>query len=206
MSTPPQDPGSQEPPSGGNPPAGQKPYGPGQFPEISPGVPRYGQYAPEGFIPPSQQAPAEQTVPQYRPFPPAEPMPKPPLVQRAFIMIMGAGLLQLVSLVVSFFQIPELRSILQQTAAQFPEMTDSIVTAALVLSLVFNALFVALYVLIAVKIRAGRNWARIVGTVLAGLSLLLLFSGPFAIVQVALGVFGIVYCWLAPSRDYFRRL
>jgi len=53
---------------------------------------------------------------------------------------------------------------------------QSLVTAVRVTAIVTGVIVVALYVLFAVKMRAGRNWARIVLTVLTVLSLLSRFT------------------------------
>lgn len=185
---------------------------PGQFPEIAPGVPRYGQYAPEGYIPPNQQVSPNQTEPVQDPHSPppwqsAVPKPTgtPALVQRGFIMIIAAAIVHLAISVIGLFQIPQMRSVVLEFIAQAPELDASMADTVITLSFVFNAIGFALYLLVAFKIRAGKRWARMLGTVLAALSLTMLVGAPFAIVQVGLGILGIVYCWLAPSREYFKR-
>lgn len=206
MSVPPQEPAQ---PSQDGPP----PVGPGQFPEIAPGVPRYGQYAPEGYVPPNQQVPPnpqpgsgqDPHSPQPWTSRSAEPKGVPPLVQRGFIMILAAAIVYLAVAVMGLFQIPQLRAELLQSMPQIPEMNDSMINTAITLVFVFQAIGFALYLLVAFNIRAGKRWARMLGTVLAVLSLAMLVGSPFAIVQVALGAMGIVYCWLAPSREHFKR-
>lgn len=242
MSTPPQQPQtpeSHEPESqrpaaedSGTPEA--KPSVRGHYAEIAPGVPKYGQYAPEGFVPPNQQqAPAQQpgqtatlNQPNYTPQagqfnqnsapagyqgypqPNAQPKVTPRLVQRAFVMILLAGVIQFAAALFAALNISQLRDIAKQTMVQYGEsgLGDSVVNMAIAFSFVFYAISIGLYLWIAVKIRAGRNWARVLGTVLAVLSLLMLISlSPLSIVQVALGAIGIGYCWMAASSEYFKR-
>ena len=205
MSTPPQGPGPQDH-------DGSSPAAPGQFPEIAPGVPRYGQYAPEGYVPPNQQVQPNQAEPVPDPHSPppwqsaaATPAGVPALVQRGFVMIIAAAIVHLAISVIGLFQIPQMRSVVLESMARFPELNASMADTVITLSFVFNAIGLALYLLVAFNLRAGKRWARMLGTVLAVLSLTMLVGSPFAIVQVGLGVLGIVYCWLAPSREYFKR-
>lgn len=206
MSTPPQ--GSDRDDQNGPSPAG-----PGQFPEIAPGVPRYGQYAPEGYVPPNLQGSAGQSTPgpvapnTAQPWPATSPNTKtiPPLVQRGFILILVAAAVHLVTSLLGLFQIPQMRELLLRDFASLPQVNDSMIDMAITLAFILNAIGFVLYLVVAFNIRAGKNWARILGTVLAASSLIILFGSPFAIVQVALGGIGIGYCWLAASRDYFKR-
>jgi len=96
--------------------------GAGHYGEISPGVPRYGQYAPEGWQPPSPEAPAgphqPPSAPNYPGFggqqpsapigtplphrgagslPPGQHLAPPARVILACRLIMGAGVLQALS-------------------------------------------------------------------------------------------------------------
>lgn len=78
-----------------------------------------------------------------------------------------------------------------------------VVGAAVVLAL----LFAALYVLFAFKLRAGRNWARILLTIVAALSLLsLLYGGTGVSVLRVVGdltaVVGAVLTYLQSSSNY----
>lgn len=242
MSTPPQqpqvpeshEPESQRPAAEDSGATAATPPVRGHYAEIAPGVPKYGQYAPEGFVPPNQQqVPAQQpsqaaplNQPSYAqqagqfnqnsaptgylnyPQPNAQPKVAPRLVQRAFVMILLAGVIQFAAALFAVLNISQLRDIAKQTMVQYGEsgLGDSVVNMAIAFSFVFYAISIGLYLWIAVKIRAGRNWARVLGTVMAVLSLLMLISlSPLSIVQVALGAIGIGYCWMAASNEYFKR-
>ena len=57
--------------------------------------------------------------------------------------------------------------------ARTPTELGSAVSVAITVGVVFAVVFTALYVLLALQVRTGRSWARIVTWVLAGLSALL---------------------------------
>jgi len=73
---------------------------------------------------------------------------------------------------------------------------------------VLAVIFAGLYVLFAFKLRAGRNWARIVLTVIAALDLLTLVSGSAGTVVGYIGalaaVIGCVMSYMANSNGYIR--
>jgi len=65
----------------------------------------------------------------------------------------------------------------------------------------------AIQLLILWKMKAGRNWARIVLTILEVLSLGSLFTGAsgIGITAVVLGVVAVVLMWVPTSNAYFRK-
>ncbi|WP_329046062.1 hypothetical protein OG738_30645 [Amycolatopsis sp. NBC_01488] len=83
---------------------------------------------------------------------------------------------------------------------------DQAVTIAMITAVVIAVVIAALYLLFAFKLRAGRNWARIVLTVLTALQLLSLLIGQSTIVGyvgVLAAIAGVVMSFLAPSNAYF---
>jgi hypothetical protein len=101
---------------------------------------------------------------------------------------------------------------------QGKEATDSAIDAALTFGFVFAgvvaAVFFGLFLLFAFKMRAGRNWARIVLAVLGGLSLILNLVGLFGggggaltmiltVVQIALVGGAIYFMFVKESAAYF---
>lgn len=71
---------------------------------------------------------------------------------------------------------------------------------------VFTIIGLALYLLVAFFVRKGKNWARILGTVFAALSVLGLFGPPsFATIGTLLGIAAIVLLYLPGAAPYFRR-
>lgn len=206
MSTPPNDhnpgqdrppsdnPGTQQPSSGQLPPGGQaSPYG-------------YQNAQPSGYSYPGNMSQVSVT----------EKGPAPKEVERAFWLIVAAGVLSFISSVIGVLSVPA-----QGTAGG--------VGAAL--TLVFAAVATGIYILLAIFIRKGHNWARITATVLAVLSVLLyLFGllsvsmlegsdllqgqelmspGPFetiiGILVLVLGVAGVGMTYLKPARPYFQK-
>lgn len=97
---------------------------------------------------------------------------------------------------------------------------DSLVTTAKVVAAVIGVIFLALYLLFDFKMRAGRNWARIVLTVLSVLSIFNAFSASASVtinnqvyqsssskalgwVTVVLSLVAIVLMYLPASNRYF---
>lgn len=68
-------------------------------------------------------------------------------------------------------------------------------------------LFVVIELIIVFKMRAGRNWARIVITILEVLGLASLFTNPtfWSWGAVVLSLIAVVLMWLPASNAYFRR-
>ncbi|MEV7042541.1 hypothetical protein [Amycolatopsis sp. NPDC051061] len=80
-----------------------------------------------------------------------------------------------------------------------------VTTAASAGALVFSVIMSLLYILFAAKVRAGRNWARILLTVVAGLQLLAITFGQSTTLGYVSGlcaVVGAVGCFVKPSNDY----
>jgi hypothetical protein len=82
---------------------------------------------------------------------------------------------------------------------------SQVTTAASAGALVFSVIMSLLYLLFAAKVRAGRNWARILLTVIAGLQLLAITFGQsttLGYVSALCAVVGAVGCFVKPSNDY----
>ncbi|TYD00206.1 hypothetical protein FQ377_01720 [Arthrobacter echini] len=146
---------------------------------------------------------------------PADKGPVPKEVMRAYYLILAAGVVYLLS------------AILSALTTEVPDVAGASLGVAL--GLVFAVIMAAVYVLLAVFIRRGRNWARITATVLAALnvvfslgSLLLLPTlNDFAeangqqvadssalptilgLIVMLLGVIGVIMTYLKPARPYF---
>ncbi|MCW1250051.1 hypothetical protein ODZ83_07630 [Acaricomes phytoseiuli] len=193
------------------------------YPEIAPGVPRYGQYAPQQWQQPQNQQGHYQQG-QYQQGPtqgpsqqqgsvsgwdsPTQRPDMPQQVRLASILIMIAGAFQLILGVIPLFNRDQLRQQLDAASAMLPEsnviIDDGFVQALIVFTLILLLLMAACYFWIAIKIQAGRNWARITGTVLAALSILML-GGLASVIPVGLGIMAMVYCWLPQNRGYFTQ-
>ncbi|MEV6832004.1 hypothetical protein [Amycolatopsis sp. NPDC051102] len=86
---------------------------------------------------------------------------------------------------------------------------DQAVNIGMITAVVIAVIIAALYLLFAFKLRAGRNWARIVLTVLTGLQLLSVLIGQSTIgsfVAVFAAVVGVVLSFTGPSNAYFASL
>lgn len=97
---------------------------------------------------------------------------------------------------------------------------STVVNTAKTIFIVVGLVFLALYVFFAVKMYQGRNWSRIVLTVLAALTILSVFSASAQVtvngavydvgsstalrwVQCAIAVIALILMYLTPSNAYF---
>jgi hypothetical protein len=174
-----------------------------------------GQYNHPGAQSPGYSYPGGGSFPQQ-----AEKGPAPKEVMRAYYLILAAGILYLISAV---------GSALLTDLSAIPGASSTAVNVGYAFGFVIAAVVTAIYVVLAVFIRKGHNWARIVATVLAGLNLVAtLFSllvTPLIATQAAemgqplpdtpalsvaisvivllLGLSGVVMTYLKPARPYF---
>ncbi len=223
MSNPPVQPPAPDSPEPGDQPTpgyGQQAPQPPQYGQQAPGYgqpPQYGQQAPQ---PPQygQQAPGYgQQAPGYGQSPYAGVQPgtpqgqgeTPKLVNTAFWLILASGAVWVIALLVSLGGLDnaEFRSVFeQQMAASGAAVDFETIKTFLVWTIVAFALVSAgLYALVAFNIRKGKNWARILGTVFAALSLVNI--APFGIGSIAVlaGVAGIVMLYLPATSPYFQK-
>ncbi|KNC20307.1 hypothetical protein AC792_01420 [Arthrobacter sp. RIT-PI-e] len=193
-------------PGGGTTPYGspssERPGGPGQYTYPSGAAPGY-SYPGGGSFP--QQAD--------KGAPPKE-------VTRAYQLVLAAGILYLLTAVVS--------TLVLDTSGM-PGVGSGVATLGYVIAFVVAAVVTAAYVVLAIFIRKGHNWARITATVLAALnvvsSLIGLLVTPLldsqaaelgqsapetslvaqliSAVVVLLGVAGVVLTYTKPARPYF---
>lgn len=91
-----------------------------------------------------------------------------------------------------------------------PSLTDAQIqqaaTFAIAAGMVFTAIISLLYLLFAFKVRAGRNWARIVlviGTVLRAIPLATGNASVTTYLATAVAVVGVVLFFLPASNEYF---
>jgi len=100
--------------------------------------------------------------------------------------------------------------------------TEQLINVTKTIAIVVGVVFVGLYLLFAFKMRAGRNWARIVLTVLSALSVVSQFSASASVtinnqtytsstnqatgwVGAIVSVIAIVLMFLPASNEYFAR-
>lgn len=192
---------------------GQAPSAP-QYGQVAPQLPQYGQNAPQyGQQAPQFGKPAYGQSPyaQYPSDQPQGPGPGgvPKLVNIAFWLIVGSGVVWLLSVLLSLglLDTPELRKQFEdQIAASGTQVDFNSIKGILVGTIVAVAVIgAALYALVAFNVRKGKNWARILGTVFAALSVFSLFPlGPGTLAALA-GIAGIVLLYLPEASQYFQK-
>lgn len=175
-----------------------QPPPPGSYPSAPP---------PPGSYPSMAPAPWET---------PAVQGPPPSTVVNAFKLILVQAALSLVNVVVTLLTVD---SIKEQVRTASPSLDQSLVdtaaSMAITVAVTFGIIGIVVWVLLAFKVRAGKNWARIVTFVFAGLGLLSglasfaqpssVFSHIVLLVAVAIDIALIVLLTRGPSAEYFRR-
>lgn len=185
-----------------------------QTPQYGQQTPQYGQTAPQY----GQQTPQYgQQAPQYGQdtnWPSQQPGPSrvPQLVNVSFWMILAAGVLTLIGipLTIALLNSSEGQAMIQRAlegqGSQGAEISvSSIVGVAITFVVIISLVMAGLYALVAFKVRQGKNWARILGTVLAAISLLGLTQIGVGTITILLGVAAIVLLYLPQSAPYFRK-
>jgi len=177
----------------------QPPPPPGSYPSMAP--------PPPGNYPSMAPAPWETSAIQG---------PPPSTVVNAFKLILVQVALSLVNIVVTLLTAD---SIKEQVRTASPTLDQSMVdtAAGLVIgvAVVFGIIGIGVWILLAFTVRAGKNWARIVTFVFAGLGLLSglasfaqpssVFSHLLLLVAVAIDIALIVLLTRGPSAEFFRR-
>lgn len=99
--------------------------------------------------------------------------PAPPSVANAVVLMFIRAGIGLVSIIVVFATKSTLkREILQKNPTADAARLSSLVNAAIAIGVVIGIVFLVFYVFLAVQVRIGHNWARIVTFVLAALGVL----------------------------------
>ncbi|WP_284975542.1 hypothetical protein [Arthrobacter sp. efr-133-TYG-104] len=181
-----------------------------------PPAPQYGQASP----PPAPQygQVSQPTAPMYnQPMSwPSEAAASatgvPQLVNVSFWMLLGCALLTLISLPLTIVMLNSsagqsmVEQAIQAQGTQDPAVTVSnLINLAITFLVIISIIMIGLYTLVAFKIRRGKNWARILGTVLAALSLLGLAQLGLTTITILLGIAAIVLLYLPSSAPYFRK-
>jgi hypothetical protein len=211
----------------------QYPNNPSQPPQYQPP-----QYQPQQYQPPSQQP---QYQPQSNPYPgggypgggypgsgyPGQAQPgaaaepdAPGSVKGAFLIYLVAALLAAIGIVLSLTSNVWEQAVQAAGANTSGISTQSLVNTVKITTVVIGVILLGLYLLFAFKMRAGRNWARIVLTVLSALSILSPASSSSSVtvngtvyqststqatgwIGAALAVIAIVLMYLPASNAYF---
>lgn len=206
----------QYPYAGGNNPYGQHPTNPYGQPPIP-----YGHVQPDPYANPYGPAGAPS---YYQPLPDAGPEPvRPVTVVAAFWAWVITAALSLLNLYL-IFQSDSWEVVLEATG-DFDEISgataEDLIQVAKTLSIAMAIIFVALYLFFAAKMLTGRNWARIVLTILAGIGVFSALMGmaaadlqEFAVVDSApeippylsggLALIALLLMYMPASNTYFR--
>ncbi|MET4137253.1 hypothetical protein [Pseudarthrobacter sp. PvP090] len=206
----------QQPPSA--PQYGQAPSAPPygqqapQFGQNAPQLPQYGQNPPQY----NQQAPqfgqpgyGQSPYAQYPSDQPQAPSAMPKLVNTAFWLIVASGAVWIISMLTALGTLdsPQMRNMFEeQMAASGADIRFDDLRGFLVGSIVvFAVISAGLYALVALNVRKGKNWARILGTVFAALSIFSIFPLSLGTLAVLLGIAGIVMLYLPAASPYFSK-
>lgn len=203
-------PEGEQPPAAPNTPSAPHQYGrftPHEQPGAQSGA-EYGSGYGSEYGAPSQPGYPQQQYPSY-PQQPQHTMPQPPRVRLASRLILVAGVLYAVLNIVTAF-LPRLgvpQDQWNQLQEMFAEIDPTVSLDAMVapmrVAMVIMAVILGLvYWVIARGVANGSNAARIIGTVLAVLSLPSLFG--ISAVYVLLGAIGIGMTFTATANEYFR--
>jgi hypothetical protein len=187
---------------GGAPQYGQSPYGQNapQYGQAQYGQPQYGQsqygQSPYGQYPSEQvQSTTGGGVPK--------------LVNYSFWMIIAAGVLSILSVLIAIPTLddPAMRNTFEEQLRgsgqniAFEDVKGFIIGTMVVFALIGAGL----YALVAFNVRKGKNWARILGTVFAALSVFSLFPLGLNTLVGLLGIAAIVMLYLPGSAPYFQK-
>ncbi|MDQ0709899.1 hypothetical protein QFZ52_002551 [Arthrobacter woluwensis] len=177
-----------------------------------PYAPHQGPYAPQPGAQ-SWQTPV-QPGPWYQGAPPEKPQ-EPRTIGWAFWLILSGCAFGLISSLQVFLGM-DLDELFRRALEQAPASTRDIlsrqsgdslkgmVIASMVITLILT---VALYLLVAIFVKKGHHWARVLGTVLAAISVTG-FGSPslLDLLSILCGVVAIVLCWLPDSGAFFARM
>lgn len=212
----------QNTPYGQQSPYGQQPGQPGPYGQNSP----YGQNQPYGQQPYGQNTPSpygyQNAQPGQYSYPSSQPQggtgkPEAPKeVMIAFWLIIAAAVLTAIEIIISLATMdtvlaqladdPAVRDAVAQTGGQISEQEfiDMASGMAGVVMVVAGLIGIGLYLMIAFGVKAGKNWARITGTVFAALSLLGIIPFGLHTLTILLGIAAIVLLFMPNSNNFFK--
>ena len=147
----------------------------------------------------------------------APPAPvRPKQVDMGFWLLIAAAVVSIISIPVSFAWMNSVEfeeSIVQNsTVAISASEMDAIIAITVATTVFIAAISLAVALLVALFIRKGHNWARIVATVFAALGLLGLTNlatggallAVLTVLSVLLPVAAVIMLWMKPSTEYFN--
>ncbi len=149
-----------------------------------------------------------------KPVEPARP-PAPPSVQKAVKFMYAGAAISTVSLILTLVSMGSIKSAIRK---DYPHYTASQVNHAfqgfLIIVIVSAALGIALWLWMAWASNQGKNWARIVSTVLFGISTLETLTGLrgpktlasvlFSLLVWLVGAGAVFFLWQRDSSEFFK--
>jgi len=156
----------------------------------------------------------------YQPYPsagqgpePVRPGPPASVVMAVRLMYAGAVVSGL-SLIIGLATVGNLRSALHKSDPSLtPSQLHNLQTVVIVGSVAIGLISIGLWVWMALMNKAGKSWARIVGTVLFGLDTLFLLLGLAragaaagtlaSIITWLIGLGAVIYLWRKDASEYF---
>jgi hypothetical protein len=140
--------------------------------------------------------------------------PLPSTVRVAVLLMFVGALAALVGIVVTLTNVDHIRQLFEDAVPKMsPDKVDHATMFAIVQQIVLNVLRAAFWVVLALFVRQGRQWARVISTLVAVVGLLLTLRGVggdevAAMIsgwaQVGCGVVAVVLIWLPTSMSWFR--
>ncbi|MVU75947.1 hypothetical protein GPX89_01660 [Nocardia sp. ET3-3] len=158
---------------------------------------------------------------EYQPFGAGGPTPgkgtPPQTVTYAFYLMLAGAALSIIGMLVGFTQINETR----QRAAEASHGNlsdhdiDTLVNVGLGVGVVVSLISAGLWIWMAFASRAGKNWARVTGTVFFGLYTLSMLAEAFtanatavtiafSVLTWLVGLATVILLWIKQSGGYFR--
>jgi hypothetical protein len=156
----------------------------------------------------------------YQPYPsagqgaePVRPGPPASVVMAVRLMYAGAVVSGL-SLIIGLATVGNLRSALHKSDPSLtPSQLHNLQTVVIVGSVAIGLISIGLWIWMALMNKAGKSWARIVGTVLFGLDTLFLLLGLAragaaagtlaSILTWLIGLGAVIYLWRKDASEYF---
>jgi hypothetical protein len=190
-----------------------------QYGQNAPQAPQYGQNAPQFGQPTlpayGQQPPGQSPYAQYPSEQPQATGPGgiPQLVNISFWLLIAAAAVFVITMLMGIPMLddPVMRDAFEDamrssgaTGTEFNfEDFKSVLAGMLVVIAILGA---GMYLLVAFFVRKGKNWARILGTVFAALSVFSLFQVPnIGTLGTLAGIAAIVLLYLPTTAPYFRK-
>lgn len=153
-------------------------------------------------------------APSIQPEAPAPAGPPPATVSRAVMLMYLSAALGVIGLILAIASRDTIKERLLESNPNI-ENVDAVVTGTVVFSIVIGLIFIALWIWLAMMVSKGRNWARIVTWVIAGLGAIFAvvalvnpntaLDAVLAVIEGLVDIAVIVLLAMRPSNEFFAR-